>query len=66
MKVIKLTAINVNDGNKEVTIHLVVGTGLFFTWGEENKASILETIKGTILVKETPDEIRALIANKGE
>jgi hypothetical protein len=62
MKVITLHAIG-KEG-KDVEIHFVAGSGLFWHYGEENKATIIETIKGTLLVKETPEQIRALIANK--
>jgi histone acetyltransferase (RNA polymerase elongator complex component) len=57
MKVIGLHAI----GKEEMKIDLIVGPGVFFAWAEQNKATFIETIKGTILVKETPEQIKALI-----
>lgn len=63
MKVIKLTALGKNKENIP-NMRLVVGPGIVYRWGEENKATIINTVDGAILVKETPEEIDSKIEEK--
>lgn len=60
MKVIEVTAVG-KDGKDIPKIKFVIGPGIYYRWGEENKATIVNTVNGTILIKETPEEIDRLI-----
>lgn len=60
MKVLTLTAVG-KDGTDIPNIRIVIGPGIVYRWGEENKATIMTTVSGTLLIKETPEEIDRLI-----
>jgi hypothetical protein len=64
MKVIIVTAVGTKKEDIP-NVRLVVGPGIYYRWGEENKATIVNTVNGTILIKETPEQIDALINKEG-
>lgn len=60
MKIVKLTALGKNAEDIP-NVRFVIGPGTVYRWGEENKATLINSVDGIKLVKETPDEIDRLI-----
>lgn len=60
MTVVTLTAVAA-DKSDIPNVRVVIGPGIYYRWGDANQATIMNTVNGTILIKETPEQIDALI-----